>query len=215
MFGSPPLEIPENLAARDYFALGTWYEELRQRTLARRAYERVIELAPGDAQALEAKRIVESRLNSIEVPQSVVDSLFRAELQIAFRPTQSKDLVEKVLQDYPMYDLAHRLLAQLHLNAGAIHECLKETETTLSINPSNIEALTLMARVQAVEFNYPIAFDYVRKALALSPENEELRLLRRSIESLMAVEDEICPVEEQVHVLYKRLRGLTSKTFSQ
>ncbi|HEY9684581.1 MAG TPA: hypothetical protein V6C86_23570 [Oculatellaceae cyanobacterium] len=212
MFGSPPPEIPENLAARDYFALGTWYEELRQRTLARRAYERVIELAPGDAQALEAKRIIESRLNSLEVPQSVVDSLFKAELQIAFRPAQSKDLVEKVLQDYPMYDLAHRLLAQLHLAAGTTQECLKETETALSINPNNIEALILMARVQAVEFNYAIAFDYVRRALALSPENEELRLLRRSIESLMAVEDEICPVEEQVNVLYKRLRGLTSKT---
>jgi tetratricopeptide (TPR) repeat protein len=154
--------------------------------------------------------VIDVRLNSIDVPQAVVEAIFRAEMQVGFQPGAAKPVIEKVIQEYPNYDVPHRLLAQMHLRNGDIVACLKELETTLAISPKNTQALGLMARAQAAEFNYAPATETINKALTLAPESEELRLLRRAIEFLAGIEDDICPIEEQVAVLCKRLQHLGS-----
>jgi len=190
VFGDPPKELPDGLTADEYFELGNWYEETSDLSNARKALQRVIDLSPRSDLASRATRILALRIPLHDVPQEAIKRLQEAEGNMNIRADQSRRAANKLIAEYPQFEWPHRIMAETELRVGKLDDARKAAQKALDINPQHATGLLTMARVCIADMDYAGASKYVRKASDLIGETEEVRVLQRGIEYLIALDEQ-------------------------
>lgn len=192
MFGKPPDQVPDDgLTAEQYLELARWYEESRLIRQCRRALQKALALQPKGPVAVECKRMLETRIPRVDVPDSAVRRIERAELQQGLKPHLSRRVATKMIEEFPDYERPHRLLAELHLRNGDVQEAIASLENALQLNPEYVPAIGLLARALVIDMEYEAARPHLQRALSAMPNDENLRALQRALEYLTQVEKEL------------------------
>lgn len=189
MFGKPPDRVPDDgLTAEQYLELALWYDETRKISCCRQALQKALALQPKGPVAVECKRLLETRIPRVDVPDSVVTRIERAELQLGLKPHLARRIATKLSEEYPDYERPHRLLAELHLLNGDVPEAIACLETALQLNPESAPAIGLLARALVIDMEYEAARPHLQRALAVMPDDANLQSLQRALEYLTQVE---------------------------
>ncbi len=190
MFGKPPEVIPEDLTANQYYELGLWYEEKQMHNLARQACQKALALKPDERLQTDCKRFLNTRVPKNEVSQDAIERLRRLEPRLLMDQGEARKLAVKIAADYPDFEWPQRVLADIYLRDGDVEGCKAALNTALKINPDYSQAIALMARALTVEMEYDAAQECLRRALADMPDNAELRRLQRTLEFLVALDED-------------------------
>lgn len=192
MFGKPPDQVPDDgLTAEQYLELARWYDESRLIAQCRQALQKALALQPKGPVAVECKRMLETRVPRVDVPDSAVRRIERAELQQGLKPHLSRRVATKMTEEFPDYERPHRLLAELHLRNGDVQEAIASLENALQLNPEYVAAIGLLARALVIDMEYEAARPHLQRALSAMPNDENLRALQRALEYLTQVEKEL------------------------
>ncbi len=182
MFGDPPEGLPDDLTPSEYFQLALWYEESRQPGLARKAFNRVLSFGCDQPLAIEAQRALGERVTVHDIPQDELNKL-----RFVLR-SHAKRVAEAHLARYPESEAGYHVLAESLLRTGDIPRCLAALESALMINSSYLPAQRLMIRALIVDMQYDEAGRRLRLAMSSTTDDEELLILRHSLEYLNSLE---------------------------
>ncbi len=190
LFGKPPEVLPDDLTAEQYYELCLWYEEKQMHALARQSCTKALTLKPAESLEADCKRFLNTRVPRNEVAQEAIDRLRRMEPRLMMDQGEARKLTLKLIADYPDFEWPRRVLAEIYLRDGDIEKCKASLEAALKINPDYTQAIALLARAMVVDMEYDAAQRHLRHALADMPDDANLRRLQRSLEFLIALEED-------------------------
>lgn len=192
MFGKPPDQVPDDgLTAEQYLELARWYDGARMISQCRQALNKALALQPKGPVAVECKRLLETRIPRNDIPDSVVNRMDRAELQLGLKPRLARRAALNLIEEYPNYERPYRLLADLHLRNGDVQQAIESLEKALQLNPDYAPAIGLMARALVIDMEYEAARPHLQRALSVMPNDENLQSLQRALEYLTQVEQDL------------------------
>jgi len=190
VFGQPPEAVPDGLTADQYYELALWYEETRALGSARKALHQALAVQPDGPTAVECKQLLNTRIPTSDPPKEAIDKFRRAEAQLHLHPEDGVKTAEKLADEYPEFDWPHRLLAEYHLQRGDVPKCIQSLHTALRLHPDWPAAQQLMVRTLLADMEYEAARSYLQNALLQTPNDDQLRSLSRSLEYLVAMDEE-------------------------
>lgn len=182
--------MPQDLNASQYYELSLWYEEKHMQNHAREACAKALALNPNEPLLTDCRRFMNTRVPRHEIPQDAIDRLRRLEPRLLMDHSEARKLAHKIIADYPDFEWPRRVLADIYLRDGDVENCKASLEAALKINPDYTQAIALMARALTVDMEYSAAQDHIRRALADTPDDPDMRRLQRSIEFLIALDGE-------------------------
>ncbi|MBM3235914.1 DUF2271 domain-containing protein [Candidatus Poribacteria bacterium] len=188
IYEQSPDKVSGDIIVSAYDLLARGYLKSKEEEKAKLAWEKVIELAPGTSIAENAKKSIE-KLSEVKEPELTEKK--------APDPAAIIELKQKVEQepDNPALLLE---LGKAYLDAQNFEEAEKALKKTIQLEPSNLEAHKLLVSAlggmaekgyderihEDTDFRAKIAFEAVEtldKAVALAPEDIEIRLSRGTI----------------------------------
>ncbi len=156
--------------------------QLKDRAGARKAFEHVLELSPGQPQAIQslvdldlAERQFDPATQFInreiqQYPKLSPLRLLRAKILLA---QGQRDQAEAALLQTQELDPAnlgtYLLLAQLYFDAGQYEKATAKLNAVMAKNPDNASALVLTAQIYTANTNYQGAADAYEKLLKVDP----------------------------------------------
>lgn len=142
---------PRSLAI-EHFNLGVLYQKQGQFLKAKRAYEKVINIDPSNAQAHNNLGIVYKNLGDL---------------------TSAIKEYEKAILIDPKYDKAYYNLAAALYVKGELESAINMCEKAISLNPVNIESYNLLGIIYRKQSRDREAENIFRQALELCPEDPQ------------------------------------------
>jgi tetratricopeptide (TPR) repeat protein len=156
--------------------------QTKDHAAARKAFERVLALSPGDLTAIEALVDISlsekqfdaaTQLINREIqnqPKRVALQLLATKIQLAQgQYNQAEATLLQALKIEPDNPGAGLLLAQLYSDTGQYEKAMARLNTFMAKNPENTSALMLTAQIYSANTNLQAAADTYEKLLKIDP----------------------------------------------
>ena len=185
MHRQSPNKVSKDILLSAYDLLGQGYQKKKEHQKARLAWEKVIELSPGTNSAEKAEKNIK-RLSEVKQPKSIQKkkpdpvAITRLKQEVEKAPDNSKLLLK---------------LGKAYFDIKNFEESEKVLKKAISLDSSNVEAYKWLVLTVAelagkgyderihedTDLRTNLAFELTRlldKAVAIAPEDAEMRLLR-------------------------------------
>ena len=169
-----------------YFRLGLILRQQNKGDEARQAFEKALELSPGNLPSIDqlveldiAKKDFETAMQTIrpelqKTPASAGAHFLEGKIYAAQGQLDRADAAfVKTLELDPNFSSAYELLIASYVAANKLPEAVKELKAFLSKSPNNPRALMTLGVIYDKMKDYPKARDAYEKLLSTSPENAE------------------------------------------
>jgi len=185
LFVNSRITDKKNRFVASYISLGNAYEEEGLYDKAIKSYKKSIQLAPDCSTAYLNLGMLYSDLGayneSIEIfkkglqlnPNKFEYELLNINLSKTYIKTKKYEEAEKILKLYDNFD-GHFNLAILYEELGKTAEAIKEYENSLILDSKNVDALSRLGDIYAMNENFDKAVEVFKKAIELYPNDTGL-----------------------------------------
>lgn len=169
-----------------YFRLGLILRQQKKSDEARRAFEKVLELSPGNLPSIDqlveleiAKRDFAGAMQIIrpeleKTPEIAGAHFLEGKIYAAQGDLdRAEAALVKALELDPNFSSAYDLLISSYVAANKLPQAVKELEAFLSKSPNNPSALMTLGQIGEKMKDYPKARDAYERLLSTTPENAE------------------------------------------
>jgi tetratricopeptide (TPR) repeat protein len=186
--GLPTRDLPEGLAAWEYFELAQKYKALGWTEQSRDACMKVHEMEPNSELDSMAMRFLRTRVPRQPVPHAAVQRNIEGHNQLTAGDLVSAEKTFKaLLLQYSDFEWPYGNLGLLRIRKGDVVGAKKVLEKALDLNGNYINAWLHLARAHAVCLELGDARVCVDKALSLDPDDSNGKALKEVINFLSAL----------------------------
>jgi len=155
----PPLDVPQDLTAAEYYELGLKYKEIGWTEQARDALAFAIELDPDGDAGKQAASYLRTKIPRHPVPLVAEQSNIHGFNQFCSGDeTGAQETFEALIAEYPDFEWPYGNLGCLFIQLGEVVKAKKILRKAIDINPHYVNAWLHMARAEALDENYDEAY---------------------------------------------------------
>ncbi|CAN5567134.1 hypothetical protein BH11CYA1_BH11CYA1_26920 [soil metagenome] len=186
----PPRELPENLAAEEYWQLAVRYKQVGWTEQARDALTMAIEIDGDGAVGIKSRSFLRSKIPRYPVPLMAEQLNIQGYNQMFVNESEAQRMFENLVKDYPDFEWPYGNLGSLLIKRGRLGTAQELLIKAVQINPYYINGWLHLSRVYAIQENFSAAEDCLQRVTAIDASDPNWKGIRDLIEQLKSDFDE-------------------------
>ncbi len=183
----PPLDVPEGLAAAEYYELGLKYKEIGWTEQARDALAMAIETDPHGESGQLAASYLRTKIPRHPVPLVAEQTNIHGFNQFCSGDESgARETFEALIAEYPDFEWPYGNLGCLFIQLGEVGKAKKILRKALDINPYYVNAWLHMSRAEALDGNFDDAYKCLNQVEEIDKDETSIVGIKRLVDEISA-----------------------------
>lgn len=185
----PPLDVPQDLTAAEYYELGLKYKEIGWTEQARDALAFAIELEPDGESGKLAASYLRTKIPRHPVPLVAEQTNIHGFNQFCSGDEAgAQETFEALISEYPDFEWPYGNLGCLFIQLGQVTKAKKILRKAIEINPHYVNAWLHMARAEALDENYDESYKCLNRVEEIDSDETSISGIKKLVDEVAAVD---------------------------
>lgn len=185
----PPLDVPQDLTAAEYYELGLKYKEIGWTEQARDALAFAIELEPEGESGKLAASYLRTKIPRHPVPLVAEQTNIHGFNQFCSGDEAgAQETFEALIAEYPDFEWPYGNLGCLFIQLGEVGKAKKILRRAIEINPHYVNAWLHMARAEALDENYDESYRCLSRVEEIDSDETSISGIKKLVDEIAAAD---------------------------